>query len=423
MGNDGYITYEEASRVIGKRPFSALTKPVGSRCNLNCTYCYYLDKERFYGDNPPILPDDILENYIQQYIEANDTPEVTFVWHGGEPLMAGLGFYEKVIAYQNKYNTRRAKIVNSLQTNGVLLNDQWCRFFKKYDFLIGVSIDGPDEIYSAYRRNKSGENVFDKVLRGIKLLQAYQVEFNSLSVVNKMSEGRGREIYRFLKQIGVQYMQFLPSVDYVYKNNDYKERLIISPFVGDAKQSYDRAEWSVSAKGYGEFLIDVFDEWLVEDVGGVFVQIFDMTLCAWVGQRPPVCSYQESCGDVLVVEHNGDVYSCDHFVFPEYKLGNIQTTKISEMLGSSQQLNFGLNKRNSLSGECLRCPYYFACRGECPKHRHIPTHDNKLKYSLCEGVKMFYLHITPYMDYMRDMLIQQKSPAYVMQWAKQNKNK
>lgn len=409
--------------MIGKTSFSALTKPIGSMCNLNCTYCYYLDKERFYGTNQSVMSDDILENYIQQYIEANDIPEITFVWHGGEPLMAGLEFYKKVIFFQRKYNTKNAQIVNSLQTNGTLLNDDWCRFFKEHNFLIGISIDGTEDIHSAYRRNNSGGKVFDKVLRGLKLLQNHQVEFNTLSVVSKMSEGRGREVYRFLKQIGAKYMQFLPSVDYVYQNDNYTKRSVISPFVGDNVQKYEKANWSVSDKGYGQFLIDVFEEWLIADVGSIFVQIFDMTLCAWVGQRPPVCSYQESCGDVLVVEHNGDVYSCDHFVFPEYKLGNIRTTNISEMLGSSQQLRFGLNKRNTLSGECLRCRYYFACRGECPKHRHIPTRDNKLKYSLCDGVKMFYKHVTPHMNYMKEMLVQQKSPAYVMQWAKDNRIK
>ncbi len=413
------ITLQEAKRITDTVSFSTLIKPFGSLCNLNCKYCYYIDKERFYTKKQSIIADDILENYIDQYINSNNSSEITFSWHGGEPLLAGIQFYKKALNLQRKHNTKNKTISNTLQTNGVLINDEWCNFFKKNNFLIGISIDGPEDIYSKYRYKKNGESVFKTVIESIVKLKKYAVNFNTLSVINNMSESRGKEIYIFLKSLGVEYMQFLPSVDFIYDSKTYAKRAIISPFIGNSERTYTKAPWSVSATGYGQFLIDVFDEWIKSDVSKIFVQTFDMTLCAWCGARPPVCAYQESCGDVLTVEHNGDVYSCDHFVFPEYKLGNIKDSTLKNMLHSKKQISFGLSKRESLPTECLHCEFYFMCCGECPKHRHIPTKDHKMKYSLCDGVKMFYTHTKPYMIYMRDMLNQQKSPAYVMQYARQ----
>ena len=415
----GYITLNEAQNITGPVAFSALTKPIGSMCNLNCTYCYYLDKERFYGTKQPIMSDDMLERYIKEYIATNDIPEINFAWHGGEPLLAGIDYFKKVILYQKKYNVEKKEILNSIQTNATLLNEEWCKFFKKNNFLVGVSIDGPKDIHNEYRQNKTGRKTFDKVMNGINLLKRYNVDFNSLSVVSNMSEGRGKEIYQFLKSIGVQFMQFLPAVDYISSTEMYNEKGIISSPIDENNLTTSHlAPWSVSSKGYGEFLIDVFNEWVVKDVGRVFVQLFDITLGSWYGAEASLCAYREVCGQILAVEHNGDVYSCDHFVFAENKLGNIKEKSIKEMLHSTAQLNFGLNKRNTLSKECLRCRYYFACKGECPKHRHLETSNNERKFTLCEGISMYYKHTEPFMKFMCDQLSQKKAPANVMPWAR-----
>ena len=412
----GYITFDEGLKLVGKAAFSTMAKPIGSICNLNCDYCYYIDKQRFYG-RKQMMSETLLETYIKEYILTNEIPEVTFVWHGGEPLMAGLNFYKKAIEFQKKYNTESKKIVNTLQTNGTLINEEWCKFFKKNNFLIGVSIDGPEDIHNAYRKNKIGINSFERVMRGINLLKRYNVDFNTLTVVNNLSEGRGAEIYQFLKSIGSQFQQYLPCVDYLSQDEKFEDRsVIVSPVAVETQGVL--APWSVSALGYGRFLIDIFDVWVRRDVGTTFVQLFDMTLCAWCGMEPAVCAYKESCGDVLAIEHNGDIYSCDHFVFPENKLGNINEQKIVEMLRSKQQVKFGLNKRNTLSRECLRCEYYFACRGECPKHRHIETADGDKKFTLCDGIKMYYKHTEPYMKFMKEQLVRGQAPANVMRWAK-----
>lgn len=415
----GYITFDEGAKLAGPKAFSALTKPIGSLCNLNCTYCYYLDKERFYGKQQPVMSDDMLEAYIKEYIQTNEIPEISFVWHGGEPLMAGIEYFKKAIDFQRKHNTEKKPIHNSIQTNATLLNDEWCKFFRKNKFLVGVSIDGPQDIHNTYRKNRGGFNTFERVIKGIDLLKKHKVDFNSLSVVNDMSEGRGREVYLFLKSIGIEFMQFLPCIDYISDTEVYEDRpIIVSPLITETITDSHIAPWSVSSNGYGQFLIDIFNEWVTNDVGQIFVQLFDMTLCAWCNVDAAVCAYRESCGDVLAVEHNGDVYSCDHFVFPEHKLGNIKEDSLSEMLRSDQQIRFGLNKRNTLSRECTKCTYYFACKGECPKHRHLDTLDGEKKFSLCEGIQMYYKHTEPFMKFMRDQLIQQKPPSNVIPWAR-----
>ena len=416
----GYIKLEEAQKIDGPLYFSALTKPVGSMCNLNCAYCYYLDKERFYGEKQIVMSDEMVERYIKEYIKTNDTPEINFVWHGGEPLLAGIDYFKKVVLYQERYNTQKRVICNSIQTNATLLNEEWCRFFKENNFLVGVSIDGPKDIHNRYRYSKDGKGSFDRVIDGIELLKRYGVDFNSLSVVNNLSEGRGREIYQFLKSIGVQFMQFLPAIDYISSTELYKEKGVISSPIGDNNlENSHLAPWSVSTRGYGEFLIEIFDEWVVQDVGEIFVQIFDMTLCSWCGIEAPLCAYREVCGQSIAVEHNGDVYSCDHFVFPENRLGNIKERSLKEMIRSTDQISFGLDKRNRLSKECMRCNYYFACRGECPKHRHLDTLDGEKKFTLCEGIRLYYEHTKPFMKFMQEQLSQQRAAANVMPWARE----
>lgn len=409
------LTFDEAQKNNRPTAFSTMIKPVGSTCNLDCHYCYYLDKANLYGSKQPVMNDTLLECYIQQYIEANDIPQVMFIWHGGEPLLAGLEFYQKALRLQQKYANGK-QIDNVLQTNGTPIDEKWCRFFRDEKFLIGISIDGPEAIHDAYRRNKAGEPTFARVMHAIELMARHGVEYNTMSVVNHHSEGHGREIYRFMKSIGSTFMQFLPAVEHVLVSEKADRRPVIVPPGTTGSQ---RAEWSVSATGYGTFLNDIFDEWILQDVGRYFIQLFDIALAQWYGVPPSMCAFAESCGDALVVEHNGDVYSCDHFVFPDYRLGNIQTGHLKEMLQSPEQFRFGLNKRNTLPTECLKCRYYFACRGECPKHRfEISSEGEPYKNALCEGLMAFFKHVDPYMKQMVELLNEQKPPALIMSWAR-----
>lgn len=415
MAKKDYITFNDALKSRAPSAFSSMIKPMGSACNLNCAYCYYLDKAHtIYEDNQPVMSYEILEKYIIQYISGNEVPEVTFVWHGGEPLLAGIDFYRKAVELQKRYASGKT-IINSLQTNGIMMNADWARFFHENRFLIGISIDGPKDIHDAYRVNKAGRPSYEKVMGAISLMKQYGVEYNTLSVVTNLSEGRGAEVYRFLKSIGSRFMQFLPVVEHVYKSERYERPVMAAP----GAEGSTMAPWSVSALGYGKFMTDIFDEWVVGDVGTYFVQAFDMTLAQWVGAKPGLCVYSETCGDALIVEHNGDVYSCDHFVYPEFKLGNILETDLFNLYRSPKQFQFGVNKRNTLPRYCQRCKYYFACRGECPKHRFLKTETGEYGLNaLCEGFKHYYRHVEPYMVYMSTLLSQKKSPALVIPWAK-----
>ena len=414
MRNKKFITFDEALKGKGPTAFTAMIKPAGSVCNLDCHYCYYLDKASLYNHRQPVMDNDLLENTIKQYIQANDVPQVMFVWHGGEPLIAGLDFYKKAVALQQKYAGDK-QIDNVLQTNGILVNDDWCRFFSEHKFLIGISIDGPQSVHDAYRQNKAGEPTFSKVMKAVERMAAHKVEYNTMSVVNHASEGKGVEIYRFLKSIGSTFMRFLPALEHVRISGQTGRALIVPPGTEGSRL----AEWSVSAEGYGRFLNDIFDEWILSDVGRYFVQMFDVALAQWFGVPPALCAFADTCGDALVIEHNGDTYSCDHFVYPEYRLGNIGDHNLRTLYHNKDQFRFGLNKRNALPSECLNCRYYFACRGECPKHRFERSADGEPnKNALCEGFKLFFKHVDPYMKYMTDLLKEQKPPALVMPWAR-----
>ena len=400
-------------------PTYVMAKPIGSSCNLNCAYCYYLEKEKLYENRKSLqMSDETLETYIESYINAQPTKEIMFTWHGGETLLRDLSFYRKVLMLQKKYGRGRT-IDNTLQTNGVLLNDEWCRFFKDNNFLIGISIDGPEHCHDIYRKNKGGLGTFKHVMRGIEFLQKHNVEFNTLSVINDYNVNYPLEVYRFFKEIGSNYMQFSPIVERI--SHDRTDKLELLP-PSDHFQS-ELAPWTVDSVKFGKFYTAIFDEWVRNDVGKYFVQLFDSTLAGYVGEMPGVCLFGETCGHAAVMEFNGDVYSCDHFVFPEYKLGNMKTHTIYEMMFSEKQLRFGADKRDLLPTQCRQCEYLKMCNGECPKNRISSTSTGEpgLNY-LCSGYKLFFKHTQPYMEFMANELFFKRSPANVMDWARIRKS-
>jgi uncharacterized protein len=414
MENKKYLlTFDDAYRKMLPTAFSAMLKPVGSRCNMDCAYCYYLDKAGIYGGRETLMSDALLEQYVRQYIAGNQVDLVTFHWHGGEPLTAGIDFFRRAMALQRKYANGK-RIENTIQTNGTLITPDWCQLFRENNFLVGVSIDGPADIHDTFRVDKGGEPTFERVVASIEMLYRTGVEFNTLSTVNSASEGRGAEVYYFMKRLGSHYMQFLPVLEHTIPGPGGRP-VIVPPSTPNATL----APWSVSAQAFGRFMCDVFDEWVITDVSNYYVQLFDVALAQWIGAPPSLCSFGETCGDSLVVEHNGDVYSCDHFVYPEYRIGNIADGELSSMLDSQGQFHFGIDKRNGLPRECLRCKWHFACRGECPKHRFDTTAGGEPGLNaLCEGYKRFFAHVSPYMDQMRSLLERQKPPALVMPWAR-----
>ena len=385
-------------------PIYVMPKPVGSSCNLACEYCYYLEKKGYYPDaRKQLMSDATLEEFIKQYIEAQTVPEVLFTWHGGEATIRPIEFYRKAMELQKKYSGGR-RIVNTLQTNGTLLTDEWCIFLRDNDWLVGVSVDGPEEFHNEYRRTASGKASFMNVMRGIKLLQRHGVEWNALAVVNDYNADYPREFYRFFKEMGCRFIQFTPVVERITANN----------MLADVATAGEMAPFSVTPEQWGNFLIGVFDEWVKEDVGKIFVQIFDATLANWVGEQPGVCTLAKNCGHASAMEWNGDVYSCDHFVFPAYKLGNIHEKHLIEMMSSDQQQRFGSIKQGSLPAQCRRCKWLFACNGECPRNRFAVTATGEpgLNY-LCEGYRRYFEHVAPYMDFMAAELQAGRPPANV----------
>ena len=376
------------------KPLYVMLKPVGAVCNLNCDYCYYLEKKGLYpDDNKYVMSDKLLEKFTEEYINSQTTSHVMFAWHGGEALMRHIDFYKKALHFQRVY--AKGKIIaNSLQTNGTLLTDEWCRFFKENNFLIGISLDGPQHCHDKYRKTKDKRPSFFKVMKGIELLKKYDVEYNIMAVVNDYNVDYPLEFYNFFKSIGAKYIQFAPIVEQI---------------------DGESAPWNVSANKWGDFLIAIFDEWVKQDVGDTFIQIFDAALANWVGVDPGVCIFAKTCGHAGVMEFNGDVYACDHFVFPEYKIGNIYSKSLMEMMYSSKQINFGNDKYDRLPKQCKECKYQFACRGECPKNRIRTTKDGEIGLNyLCEGFYKFFDHITVYMDFMKNELENQRPPSNVM---------
>jgi uncharacterized protein len=394
--------------------FHIMTKPIGPICNLDCKYCFYLEKENLYpGTKSWQMAPEVLERYIDQYIAAQPHDEVYFAWQGGEPTLLGVDFYRTVVALQQKHAGVKT-IHNALQTNGTLIDDEWGEFLAEHRFLVGVSIDGPREMHDYYRVDKGNAPTFDRVMRGLEKLKAHRVDFNTLTVVNRNNSQYPLEVYRFLKEIGSGFMQFIPVVERRTGEPGPEGLVLIQP-------AFDRpaevTEWSVDPLAYGEFLARIFDEWVKKDVGRYFVQQFDVALESWMGMEASLCVFRRTCGSALAMEHTGDLYSCDHFVYPENKLGNIMEIELGQMAGSQQQKDFGLDKLNSLPRMCRTCDVRFACNGECPKHRFLTTPDGEpgLNY-LCAGYKHFFHHVDPYMQFMAEELRAGRPPANIMRF-------
>ena len=393
------------------KPLYVMLKPAGAHCNLACKYCYYLEKDNLYDkSHRHIMSDEMLEQFTREYIEAQTMPQVLFTWHGGEPLMRSIDFYKKALTLQKKY-ARGRRIDNVIQTNGTMLTDEWCEFFAQNNWLVGISIDGPQEYHDHYRLTTTGNPSWQKVMHGIELLKKHHVEWNAMAVVNAYNADHPLEFYHFFKDNGCQYLQFTPIVERLTKHQD--GRTLAS--LADDKE-IPLADFSVTPELWGNFLCAIFDEWVRNDVGKMFVEIFDCTLANWMGVLPGICAYSKNCGHAGVMEHNGDVYSCDHFVFPEYKLGNIRDHTLIEMLYGDKQHAFSRLKHTSLPRQCKECDMEFACHGECPKNRF-----EKDKYGepglnyLCKGYNQYYSHVAPYMDFMKRELQAQRPPANIME--------
>ena len=393
------------------KPLYVMLKPAGAHCNLACKYCYYLEKNNLYDkSHRHIMSDEMLEQFTREYIEAQTMPQVLFTWHGGEPLMRSIDFYKKALALQKKY-ARGRRIDNVIQTNGTMLTDEWCEFFAQNNWLVGISIDGPQKYHDHYRLTTTGNPSWQKVMHGIELLKKHHVDWNAMAVVNAYNADHPLEFYHFFKDNGCQYLQFTPIVERLTKHHD--GRTLAS--LADDKE-IPLADFSVTPEQWGNFLCAIFDEWVRNDVGKMFVEIFDCTLANWMGVLPGICAYSKNCGHAGVMEHNGDVYSCDHFVFPEYKLGNIRDHTLIEMLYGDKQHAFSRLKHTSLPRQCKECDMEFACHGECPKNRF-----EKDKYGepglnyLCKGYYQYYSHVAPYMDFMKRELQAQRPPANIME--------
>ena len=398
------------------KPLYVMLKPAGAHCNLACKYCYYLEKNNLYQNSlRHLMSDEMLEQFTREYIEAQTMPQVLFTWHGGEPLMRSIDFYKKALALQKKY-AHGKQIDNVIQTNGTLLTDEWCEFFAQNHWLVGISIDGPQEYHDHYRVTPAGKPTWEKVMQGIELLKKHHVEWNAMAVVNAYNAEHPLEFYHFFRDNGCQYLQFTPIVERLTEHEDGRT---LASLADDREIPLSDA--SVTPAQWGNFLCTIFDDWVRHDVGKTFVEIFDCTLANWMGVLPGICAYSKECGHAGVMEHNGDVYSCDHFVFPEYKLGNIKDLSLIDMLYGEKQQAFSRLKHSSLPRQCKECDMEFACHGECPKNRF-----EKDKYGepglnyLCQGYYQYYSHVAPYMDFMKRELLAQRPPANIMNVLKNN---
>lgn len=391
-----------------RKSCQVMVKPTGSVCNLDCKYCFYLEKEKLYPDRKANfkMSDEMLELFIKQHIAAQDVDEVIFAWQGGEPTLMGRGFYQRAIELQQRYAEGRT-IVNTFQTNGVLIDEEWADFFKKNDFLVGISVDGDAALHDEWRVTRSGKPTHEKVEQAIKCLVRHGVEFNTLTVVNHTNMSHPLQVYQYLKNIGSQYMQFIPLVERRSDNSDIE-------LAAPSDKQTEMMPWSVDSIEFGHFLNAIFDVWIRKDIGKIGIQIFEQTLAAWCGLPPQVCVFAPTCGSTFAMEMNGDVYSCDHFVYPQYKLGNIQDITLRAMNNSEQNCYFGNDKTRSMAQECYSCQWQFACYGGCPKHRFLlsaagmPNHNY-----LCAGYKVFFAHTAPTMGAMKTLYDNNISPAEI----------
>ncbi len=402
-------------------PFHVMAKAIGPICNLDCKYCFYLEKEQLYPNNEKWkMSDERLETFIRDYIAAQPGPEVSFAFQGGEPTLLGVDYFRKVVAFQKKHAGGK-RIETAFQTNGTLLNDEWGEFLAENNFLVGLSIDGPEEVHDALRVDKKGRPTYKQVMQGLHYLRKHKVEFNTLTCVNAVTVQHPLKIYKFLKSIGSKYLQFIPIVEREVDTAAAKLGLDFAapPDLENAPASKENprmSEFAVPAEAYGEFLVKIFDQWVKRDVGKVYVQLFDNALQKWLGIPGGLCYFSETCGRALAMEHDGDVYTCDHFVYPKYKLGNLMNQSLGELADSPGARAFGEAKRSTLPKYCRECSVRFACNGECPKHRFTYTPDGEwgLNY-LCPSYKRFFNHVRPAMEIMAQLYREQRPPAEVMQ--------
>ncbi|MBF7958748.1 anaerobic sulfatase maturase [Rahnella victoriana] len=391
-----------------KKPFHIIAKPTGSQCNLSCEYCFYLGKEQSIRNivkkSNRHMNDETLRSFVKQYIAASPLHEVEFIWQGGEPTLAGIPFFKRVLFWQSTYAGNK-KIRNSIQTNGVLINDEWGKFLAKNHFLVGISIDGPKEIHDFYRYANSGRTSFDRVMQAVTVLKKYQIEFNVLTTVNSVNCHSPLAVYHFITQeLGASYVQFIPIVEQ-YAPTTAPDNTLYPP----AKKL---ADWSVTGEAWGQFIIAIFDYWVTHDVGQKFVQLFDNIFAVWIGEKPSLCVMNASCGQGLVLEQNGDIFSCDHYVYPSHKLGNINTDDLDRMVYGKKQRQFGLAKLN-VARACYYCEWLRFCNGGCPKHR-ISRDENLGNNHLCKGYQAMFSHMAPYMEHMSKLLAQHRAPADIM---------
>ncbi|MCD6475267.1 MAG: anaerobic sulfatase maturase [Anaerolineaceae bacterium] len=382
--------------------FTIMAKPRGPICNLNCLHCYYLSKEQLFPGSDFRMTDELLENYTCQYLDSQSVPEVNFVWQGGEPILMGMDFYRKALQFQRNYTRPGMRVMNSLQTNGTLITEEWAQFFHDNNFLIGISIDGPAEIHNHYRVDKQGKPSYERVIRGLRYLQQYEVDYNLLTCVSVNNADRGKEVYQFFRdELSAKFIQFIPIVE---RENET-----------GFQEGGHLTRRSITPQQYANFLINIFNEWIRYDVGQVFVQIFDTTLASWVGEHPGLCVFEPTCGLGLVLEHNGDVFSCDHYVEPSHKLGNLNETPLKDMVFSERQYNFGMLKQTSLTKYCQDCRWLFACNGGCPKNRIRKSPDGEPGQNyLCKAYQEFFSYVDKPMKIMAQLIQEKKAPAEVM---------
>ena len=385
--------------------FHVMVKPAGAVCNLDCKYCFYLSKTKLYPGSGSRMNEDLLEAYIRQYINAQRVPEATIAWQGGEPTLMGLDFFKRSVECAKRYARPGMRIQYTLQTNGTLLDDEWCEFFRENNFLVGLSLDGPRELHNYYRVDKVGAPTFDRVMRAARLMQKHKVEFNVLCTVHAANAEHPLKVYRFFRdELAVRWVQFIPIVERVNPDG--------STFLQEGNTVTDR---SVKPDQWGKFLVMMFDEWVRRDVGETYVNMFDAALASWVGAPATMCIFDQTCGKALAMEHNGDIYSCDHFVEPRYLLGNIMEQDMTDLVALEKQQKFGNDKRETLPRYCLRCEVRFACNGECPKNRFIltPKGESGLNY-LCAGYRAFFNHIDRPMQIMAQLSVAGRAPAEIM---------